>query len=108
YKNWVVHTRGGSEVMVEIGADGKPSKITIRYAAQKGTDVLDSKFLKTKEGLEKIGDELGVKVEIQPMDLNKFLNTLPTEKGGASKWEGMMTGLHSKKPMQMLERRGLK
>ncbi len=107
YRNWVVHPEGGSHLKVEFDADGQPTKVVVLYAAKDGSTILISTFQKGKEALEKLGDKLGVPIELQAMDLKKFNETLPGQVGSLGRLEGFFKGLHKKPLMQWRENRKL-
>ncbi len=104
----ILHPLGGTEVRVEMNAEGQPKKIVIRYAAKDAQQALGSKFEKAKEALESLADELKVKVDIQPIDAQKFAAALPEKAGEVGKWVGFFSGAHDKPLARKLEARGYK
>lgn len=108
YQNWVVHPEGGSQVKVFVEIDGKVSKVFIKYSTKNGETQLSTQFQAAKKEIEKAAEAEGIKVELVPMDLPKFQETLPGKVGSLGRLESFFKGYGDSVVGQRLAARGMK
>ncbi len=77
YKNWVVYSLGTSQIQISLSETGQIKKIFIQYGFKKGAKEAHRGYRFQRDGLEKLGRELGLPIELREVPLAELVGQMP-------------------------------